>query len=31
MGNLPKVLAHAANIGERAGGKQLLLKVPEAL
>lgn len=31
MGNLLKVLAHAANIGERAGGEQLLLTVPEAL
>lgn len=31
MGNLLKVIAHAANIGERAGAEQLLLKVPEAL
>lgn len=31
MGNLLKVLAHAANIGERAGAKKLLLKVPDQL
>jgi putative transposase len=31
MGNLLKVLAHAANIGERAGAQQLLLNVPEQL
>jgi putative transposase len=31
MGNLLSVLAHAANIGERAGAEQLLLKVPEPL
>ncbi len=31
MGNLLKVLAHAANIGERAGAQQLLLSMPEAL
>src|SRR5207244_11714555 len=31
MGNLLKVLSHAANIGERAGAKALLLKVPEKL
>jgi putative transposase len=31
MGNLLKVVAHAANIGERAGAEQLLLKVPEPL
>ncbi len=31
MGNLLKVLSHAANIGERAGGQQLLLNVPEQL
>lgn len=31
MGNLLKVLAHAANIGERAGAEQLLLEVPEKL
>ena len=31
MGNLLKVLAHAANIGERAGAEKLLLKVPEKL
>src|SRR5215813_4046059 len=31
MGNLLSVLAHAANIGERAGAQQLLLKVPEPL
>ena len=31
MGNLLKVLSHAANIGERAGAEQLLLKVPELL
>jgi putative transposase len=28
MGNLRKVLSHAANIGERAGGKALLLDAP---
>lgn len=31
MGNLLSVLAHAANIGERAGAEQLLLKVPKQL
>ena len=31
LGNLLKVIAHAANIGERAGAEQLLLKVPEPL
>ncbi len=31
MGNLLKVVAHAANIGERAGAQQVLLKVPAAL
>ena len=31
MGNLLKVLAHAANIGERTGAEQLLLEVPEKL
>ena len=31
MGNLLKVLAHAANIGERVGAEQLLLSVPEQL
>jgi putative transposase len=31
MGNLLKVLAHAANVGERAGAQALLLKVPAAL
>lgn len=31
MGNLLKVLSHAANIGERAGAQQLLLSVPEPL
>ena len=31
MGNLLKVLAHAANIGERAGAEALLLKVPQPL
>ena len=31
MGNLLKVLAHAANIGERSGAEQLLLQVPERL
>lgn len=31
MGNLLKILVHAANIGERAGAEQLLLKVPETL
>ena len=31
MGNLLKVLAHAATIGERAGAEKLLLKVPEPL
>jgi len=31
MGNLLKVLAHAANIGERTGAQQLLLNVPEQL
>jgi len=31
MGNLLKVLAHAAHIGERAGAQQLLLEVPEKL
>jgi putative transposase len=29
MGNLLKVLSHAANIGERAGAQQLLLSVPQ--
>jgi putative transposase len=28
MGNLLKVLAHAANIGERSGAEQLLLQLP---
>lgn len=31
MGNLLKVVAHAANIGERAGAEQVLLRVPEPL
>jgi putative transposase len=31
MGNLLKVLSHAANIGERAGAETLLLKVPQPL
>jgi transposase len=31
MGNLLKVLAHAANIAERAGAEQLLLQVPDRL
>jgi putative transposase len=31
MGNLLAVLSHAAHIGERAGGKTLLLSVPEQL
>src|SRR5258707_9263 len=31
LGNLLKVLAHTANIGERAGAEKLLLKVPERL
>ena len=31
MGNLLKVTAHAANIGERAGAERLLDQVPEAL
>jgi len=31
MGNLLKVLVHAANIGERAGAEQLLLKVSDKL
>ncbi len=31
MGNLLKVLAHAANIGERSGAEQLLLQIPERL
>src|SRR5258708_20827340 len=31
LGNLLKVLAHAANIGERAGAQRLLLKVPARL
>ena len=31
MGNLLKVLSHAANIGERAGAQQLLLQVPQRL
>ena len=31
MGNLLCVLAHAANIGERAGAEALLLKVPQPL
>lgn len=31
MGNLLKVLAHAANIGQRAGAEQLLVQVPERL
>ncbi len=31
MGNLLKVIAHAANIGERAGAKCLLEQVPEPL
>ena len=31
MGNLLKVLSHAANIGERAGAEKLLLSVPDTL
>lgn len=31
MGNLLKVLAHAANIGERAGAQHLLQQVPDQL
>lgn len=31
MGNLLKVMAHAANIGERAGAQQVLLKLPKPL
>ncbi len=31
MGNLLKVIAHAANIGERAGAKRLLEELPEPL
>src|SRR5438105_13119483 len=31
MGNLLKVIAHAANIGERAGAKRLLEALPAAL
>ena len=31
MGNLLKVLSHAANIGERAGAEELLLQIPEQL
>ena len=31
MGNLLKVIAHAANIGERAGAQELLLQLPEEL
>jgi putative transposase len=31
MGNLLKVLVHAANIAERVGAEKLLLKVPEKL
>jgi putative transposase len=31
MGNLLKVLAHAANVGERAGAQQLLQQVPHRL
>ncbi len=31
MGNLLSVVVHAANIGEREGGKRLLIQVPEAL
>jgi putative transposase len=31
MGNLFKVLCHAANIGERAGAQHLLLSLPECL
>ena len=31
MGNLLKVLSHAANIGERAGAEKLFLKVPQKL
>ena len=31
MGNLLKVIAHAANIGEREGAKRLLPQVPEPL
>ena len=31
MGNLLKVLAHAANIGERRGAEQLLLQLPQHL
>jgi len=29
MGNLLKVIAHAANVGEREGAKRLLLKLPD--
>lgn len=31
MGNLLKVIAHAANMGEREGAKRLLLELPEPL
>jgi putative transposase len=31
MGNLLKVMAHAANIGERAGAQQVLLNLPRPL
>jgi putative transposase len=31
MGNLLKVIAHAANIGERDGAKRLLAELPDAL
>lgn len=31
MGNVLKVIAHAANIGERDGAKRLLLKLPKPL
>ncbi len=31
MGNLLKVVAHAANIGERAGAKQVLNRLPDPL
>lgn len=31
MGNLLKVVAHAANIGEREGAKQVLMRLPALL
>ena len=31
MGNLLTVLAHAAHIGERSGGQQVLLKIPKVM